>query len=70
MRFSFLTAIVALAAIISVSASETSLCPEEDGTLSFDTLAKCCDQNTFADISENIVMIPSREQADLLVEAH
>ncbi|KAG1779937.1 hypothetical protein EV702DRAFT_1083307 [Suillus placidus] len=70
MRFSFLTAIVTLAAIISVSASETPICPEKGGTLSYDTLAKCCDQNTFADINVNIAMIPSREQADLLVETH
>ncbi|KAG1779938.1 hypothetical protein EV702DRAFT_1083313 [Suillus placidus] len=70
MRFSFLTAIVALAAIISVSASETPSCPQEGGTLSYDTLVKCCDQNTFANISVNIAMIPSRKQADLLVETH
>ncbi|KAG2110157.1 hypothetical protein BD769DRAFT_1495712, partial [Suillus cothurnatus] len=46
MRFSFLAVIVALAAsIMSISASDSPIFPEDGVTLSYDTLAKYCDQN-------------------------
>ncbi|KAG2123528.1 hypothetical protein BD769DRAFT_1470490 [Suillus cothurnatus] len=46
MRFSFLAVIVALAAsIMSIKASDSPIFPEDGVTLSYDTLAKYCDQN-------------------------